>query len=184
MEAFIVKNVTSHKVLLRGVNPMVPKLELKGNTEHLFATPQEYMNFRPELEKLIHAKFVVVETVKQVSNKSYSTGRGSTDTVKPLAKKATYVTKVEDVEEKRLAKFEDKVDEMNSDLVVEETSAGYSVEEAPDLTLSKEEGDDLTKRTLMKELKKLQARYKELPLDERKPVKEEILVIKEKLKLL
>jgi hypothetical protein len=86
MEAYIVKSLFEGALTLKspfqGVDPVV----LVNGGDYLFKSPEEFVAYKPQVDRLVHAKLVVLEVVKQVESKSVAF-------TAPLVKEAVAVKK-------------------------------------------------------------------------------------------
>ena len=63
MEAFIARNLTAGKILIKGPNSYTPPIELKYGESYLFKSPQEYQTYKKQVDVMVGAKFLEVSTV-------------------------------------------------------------------------------------------------------------------------
>lgn len=156
MEALIIKNLKDVKLTIRGRDRMMGNLVLKSGEQHLFPSPKHYFNYKEQIEKLIRSKFVVVETIKQVSKTPAVSGFSVTkDIVRDhKVEDATLVTA--------------SSDEGNSEEPTSDSSESELVAAA-------------RKEDLIAEMKAKQDLYKKSSKEDKKKLKEEILAIKEEI---
>jgi hypothetical protein len=63
MEAFIARNLTDGKILIKGPTPSSPPIELNYGESYLFKSPEEYQAYKRQVDMMVGARFVEVETV-------------------------------------------------------------------------------------------------------------------------